>query len=157
MTSNDLATVLPTSLVAGWACLLLIVDLFIPRGRKGWTAFLAAIGLVAALVTLLTGRTAEAMVGFGGMVVADRFASFLQAVFLITGLIVLPLTVDYLRRMQLERGEYYALLLFSLSGMMLMAQAGDLVVVFLALELLSLPLYVMAGFARPRATPKNWP
>jgi len=150
MTSNDLATVLPASLVAGWACLLLVVDLFIPRGRKGWTAFLAALGLVAALVSLLAGRAAGPTIGFGGMVVADPFASFLQAVFLITGLIVLPLTVDYLRRMGLERGEYYSLLLFSLSGMMLMAQAGDLAVVFLALELLSLPLYVMAGFARPR-------
>jgi NADH-quinone oxidoreductase subunit N len=52
--------------------------------------------------------------------------------------------------MGLERGEYYALLLFSVTGMMLMAQAADLIVVFLALELLSIPLYVLAAFARPR-------
>ena len=148
MTASDLATVLPATLVAGWACLLLIVDLFIPRGRKGWTAFLAAVGLVIALGTLLSGGSRGQ--GFGGMIVADGFAAFLGALFLICGLLVLPLTVDYLRRMGLERGEYYALLLFSLSGMMLMAQAGDLAVVFLALELLSLPLYVLAGFARPR-------
>jgi len=148
MTARDLATVLPATLVGGWACLLLIVDLFIPRGRKGWTAFLAAVGLVIALVSLLSGGSRG--LGFGGMIVADGFSAFLGAVFLISGLIVLPLTVDYLRRMDIERGEYYALLLFSLAGMMLMAQAGDLAVVFLALELLSLPLYVLAGFARPR-------
>jgi NADH-quinone oxidoreductase subunit N len=53
--------------------------------------------------------------------------------------------------MGLERGEYYTLLLFSVTGMMLMAQAADLIVVFLALELLSIPLYVLAAFARPRA------
>ena len=53
--------------------------------------------------------------------------------------------------MGLERGEYYTLLLFSVTGMMLMAQAADLIMVFLALELLSIPLYVLAAFARPRA------
>jgi len=53
--------------------------------------------------------------------------------------------------MNLARGEYYALLLFSISGMMLMASAGDLILVFLALELLSIPLYVLAAFARPEA------
>jgi NADH-quinone oxidoreductase subunit N len=53
--------------------------------------------------------------------------------------------------MGLERGEYYMLMLFSISGMLLMAQAADLIVTFLALELLSIPLYVLAAFARPRA------
>ena len=53
--------------------------------------------------------------------------------------------------MGLERGEYYTLLLFSISGMMLMAQAGDLLIVFLALEMLSIPLYVLAAFARPQS------
>ena len=52
--------------------------------------------------------------------------------------------------MEIERGEYYVLLLFSVAGMMLMAVAADLIVVFLALELLSIPLYVLAGFARPK-------
>ena len=52
--------------------------------------------------------------------------------------------------MGIERGEYYTLMLFSLSGMMLIAQATDLIVVFLSLELLSLPLYVLAAFARPK-------
>ena len=52
--------------------------------------------------------------------------------------------------MGIERGEYYALLMFTVGGMMLMAQAGDLIIIFLSLELLSIPLYVMAGFARPR-------
>ncbi len=52
--------------------------------------------------------------------------------------------------MNIERGEYYLLLMFSISGMMLMAYAYDLIIVFLALELLSIPLYILAGFARPR-------
>jgi NADH-quinone oxidoreductase subunit N len=69
--------------------------------------------------------------------------------FLISGLAAVALAADYLKRNNAERGEYYTLLLFSIAGMMLMASAGDLIVVFLALELLSIPLYVLAGFFRP--------
>ena len=59
------------------------------------------------------------------------------------------------KRMGLAHGEYYTLLLFSVSGMMLMASAHDLIIVFLALELLSIPLYILAGFARPRLNRKK--
>jgi len=149
MTRSDLYTILPTILLVAWACVLLLVDLFIPRGRKGWTALLAAVGLAAALgVTLAqAGREISA---FGGMVVLDGFSSFLNGLFLASGLGAIAIAYGYLKRMGLERGEYYTLMLFSLSGMLLMAQAADLIVVFLALELLSIPLYVLAAFARPR-------
>src|SRR5512141_1080251 len=84
------------------------------------------------------------------MVTLDRFSSFLNALFLASGLLGIALSYGYLKRMGIERGEYYSLLLFSIAGMMLMAQAGDLIIVFLALETLSIPLYVLAAFARPR-------
>ena len=149
MTQSDLYTILPTILLVVWACVLLLVDLFIPKGRKGWTALLAAVGLAGVLgVTLAhAGRELSA---FGGMVVLDGFSSFLNALFLASGLLAIAIAYGYLKRMGLERGEYYTLILFSLSGMLLMAQAADLIVVFLALELLSIPLYVLAAFARPR-------
>jgi NADH-quinone oxidoreductase subunit N len=84
------------------------------------------------------------------MVIYDGFSFFLNILFLSSGLVGIALAFDYIKRLDIERGEYYVLLLFSISGMMLMAQANDLIVVFLALELLSIPLYVLAGFARPR-------
>jgi NADH-quinone oxidoreductase subunit N len=149
MTLSDLNTLLPLILLAGWACVLLLVDLFIPKGRKGWTAFLAAAGLATAL-GLTIARAGEEGVAFSGMVVQDGFSSFLNVLFLGTGLLGIALAYGYLKRMGIERGEYYALLLFSVTGMMLMAQAADLIVIFLALELLSIPLYVLAAFARPR-------
>ncbi|HEX9027638.1 MAG TPA: NADH-quinone oxidoreductase subunit N [Anaerolineales bacterium] len=150
MNSNDLLTTLPLTFLVAWACLLLIVDLFIPQGRKGWTAYLAAAGLVVSLaITILqTGRGGSA---FGGMMLIDRYASFLFVIFLGSGLAGIALAYDYLKRMGIERGEYYVLLLFSISGMLLMATAGDLIIVFLALELLSIPLYILAGFAQPQA------
>ena len=84
------------------------------------------------------------------MVVIDGFAVFVNALLLVSGLLGIALAYGYVKRMGLERGEYYTLLLFSVTGMMLMAQAADLIMVFLALELLSIPLYVLAAFARPK-------
>jgi NADH-quinone oxidoreductase subunit N len=153
MTLNSIApsllAILPIAVLAIWACALLLVDLLIPRERKGITAILAALGLLVSLVTVLlqSGTVTEA---FNGMVMVDQFAIFLQVLFLVTGLVAIALSFNYLRRMNLERSEYYTLLLFSVTGMMLMAIANDLIIVFLALELLSIPLYVMAGIAVPR-------
>ncbi len=150
MTQSDLYTILPLLVLVVWACALQLVDLFIPKGRKGWTALLAAVGLAASmgLAIMQAGQEASA---FSGMVTLDGFSTFLIALFLGSGLIGIALAYGYLKRMDLERGEFYSLLLFSITGMMLMAQAADLIVIFLALELLSIPLYVLAAFARPRA------
>jgi NADH-quinone oxidoreductase subunit N len=147
MSLPDLSSISPFLIVSFWAIALLVVDLFLDR--KGITALLAAAGLLLALIILIV-RFGSSQVVFGGMIVADTYASFLQALFLLTGLLGIAVAHDYLHRMGIERGEYYPLLLFTVSGMMLMSLAGDLIVVFVALELLSLPLYVLTGFARPK-------
>jgi NADH-quinone oxidoreductase subunit N len=149
MDLQSLLTILPVLIVAGWASLLLLIDLFIPK-QRGWiTPLLAALGLVAAIIALLSKFDLETS-AFAGMIIVDGFASLLQLLFLVLGLMAIAMAYDYLRRRKIARGEYYTLLMFSLSGMMLMASAGDLIVVFVSLELLSIPLYVLAGFARPR-------
>jgi NADH-quinone oxidoreductase subunit N len=145
----DFLAILPLIVVAGWASLLLLADLFVPAGRKGLTGLLAALGLVLALgLTIL--RFGEERLAFGGMLYADGFASFLDVLFLFAGIFAITLAHDYLKRTGLERGEYYALLLFVISGMMIMAHSGDLIMLFIGLETLSIPLYVMAGLARPK-------
>jgi NADH-quinone oxidoreductase subunit N len=145
----DLVPLLPFLIVTGWACLLVVVDLFIPKDRKWLTALLAAVGLVGALIpnSLNFSKNVESL---SGMIIQDSFSSFLQLVFLLVGLISIALAYDYVKRRGIERGEYYTLLLFSVAGMMLMALAGDLIVVFLAIELLSIPLYVLSSFASPQ-------
>src|SRR5215211_3217550 len=151
MTFTDLntSTIFPLAFLTVWACVLLLIDLFIPKDRKGITALLAALGLALTLGFTLT-QIGMQQTGFMGMVVADGFSTFVNALLLVSGLLGVALAYGYVKRMGLERGEYYTLLLFSVTGMMLMAQAADLIVVFLALELLSIPLYVLAAFARPR-------
>ncbi len=145
----DRLVLLPVMIVAIWAILLTLVDLYIPDERKGITATLAALGLLAGLATNFLGDSAPQS-AFFGMAIADGFSSFLNTLFLLSGLFGIALAYGYLHRQNIAHSEYYTLMLFSISGMMLMGMAADLIMVFIALELLSIPLYVMAGFHRDR-------
>ena len=149
MTQLNFYSILPLTLLTVWACVLLLADLFIPKEGKGLTALLAALGLALTLGFTLA-QIGQEELGFMGMVVLDGFSTFVNALLLVSGLLGVALAYGYVKRMGIERGEYYTLMLFSVTGMMLMAQAADLIVVFLALELLSIPLYVLAAFARPK-------
>ena len=149
MNSTDFLSILPIVVLIVWACALLLVEAFVKAAKRA-VPLLAAIGLAVTL-GFAVAQTSYDYVGFGGMVVADGFAGFLNVLFLVSGMFAIALAFDYNKRMGMDRGEFYVLLLFSISGMMLMSIAVDLIVVFLALELLSIPLYVMAGFATPKA------
>lgn len=152
MTQTDFQTILPLTILTVWACALLLADLFIPKDRKWLTATLAVFGLAITLGFTLAQIGRPAVTGFSGMVAMDGFSTFLSALLLISGLFGVALAFGYVKRMGIERGEYFTLLLFSVIGMMLMAQAADLIIVFLALELLSIPLYVLAAFNRKMVT-----
>ncbi len=146
----NLAATLPLLFLSAWACGLLLLDLWAPKGSRHITGWLALSGLVItfAVVASNLGQREEA---FGGMLAIDGFSNLLHLIFLGSGALAVLLALNYLKQHGIERGEFYTLLLFSVVGMMVMGMAKDLIVVFLALEMLSIPLYVLAGFARPRA------
>jgi len=157
LASFNLEAVLPILVLAGWAILILSVDLFIPRKHKAWTAWLTLLGLSATGVLLAL--QALGLLGpvlptesFHGMLVIDGFALFLQGVVLVAAILGVLLAVNYLPRRGIERGEYHTLIMFSSLGMMIMSMASDLIVVFIALEMLSIPLYILSGFAHPEAS-----
>src|SRR4029453_5585264 len=87
-----------------------------------------------------------------GVVRADNFALFINIVLCIVGILTMVFSHDVVEREGLPAGEYYALTLFAISGRMLMAAATDLLVIFLALEVLSLSVYVLTGLRRSSAT-----
>jgi len=140
---------LPALVVLGTAGLVLVLDLLPPRARKGHLPVVSLAGIVLALLstTWLWGEETRA---FHGMIVLDGYALFLQLVICYAAGLVVLLSIDYLHERGLESGEYYALVLFATVGMLLMAAAGDLIVIFLSLELMSLSLYVLAGYFRAR-------
>ncbi|MCP4419362.1 MAG: NADH-quinone oxidoreductase subunit N [Chloroflexi bacterium] len=145
----------PVIVVAGWGVLLMILDLFIPEENRKWMPWLSAAGLIIALVQswLLWGNNYGTFTPTGGhpMLVSDNYSTFLNITFLITGLLSILISAGYLRKHKLDKPEFYMLMLFSISGMMLMGMANDLILIFLALEVLSIPLYIMSGMAWPRA------
>src|SRR5258708_25594403 len=144
----NFSIIFPLLFLTLWACALLVVDLFVQR--KSAIALLAAVGLALTLVLTIWQSRVSGQ-GFSNMVVLDGFSTFVDALLLISGLFAVALAFGYIQRTRMARGEYYTLLLFSITGMMLMAQANDLIIVFVALELLSILLYVLAAFARPKA------
>src|SRR6266545_3747553 len=145
----SLRAIAPAAMLAVTGFVLMLLDLLPPRHRREHMAFVGLLGVAAALVAtvLLWGSDAS---GFQGMVVLDNFALFLTLVIgYATGLVLL-LSIDYLQRRGMETGEFYILVLFAATGMVIMAGANDLIVVFLGLETMSLALYVLAGIFRTR-------
>ncbi|PDW02694.1 NADH-quinone oxidoreductase subunit N [Candidatus Viridilinea mediisalina] len=148
----DLTLIAPLLTITAWAIVLLLVDAFlIPDERKKLTGYLALAGLaVTALVAVplwnVDGST------FSDMVVLDRYSLTLTWLFLLIGGLTIAMALEYLPRHGIEQGEFYPLILFAVASMILLAQATDLIVIFLGIELLSLTLYILTGFAYPRVT-----
>jgi len=141
----NLGATLPALSLSLGLCILLLVDVFLPKERRHWTAWLSLIGVGVAFVLNLFQFNAggEAL---SGMFISDNFSAFVNMIALAAAFFSILLGIDYMRRQGLQRGEFYILLLISTTGAMFMGSANDLVVVFVSLELLSIPLYIMAAF-----------
>jgi len=105
-------------------------------------------GILGSLAVAWSQWGREPAYGFSNMVVADNFSTFFTVLFLIAGGLTLLLSDSYVRKLSLAPGEYYVLTLFATSGMVLMARSTDLIMFFLGLEVLSVSLYVLAGYLR---------
>ena len=137
------------ALVAG-AIVLLMLDVIKPGRRGTHLAVVTLVTLVASAYLAAQQWDATPVSGLGTMVVRDNFGVFARMLVLGAAALATFTAPGYLRARQLDRSEFYALLLLSTVGMTLLVVAADLVMVFLAVELLSLALYVMAGFERSR-------
>jgi NADH-quinone oxidoreductase subunit N len=139
----------PDLVVVGVLCLVLVADLFLPDDRRGVLPSLAGLGLLGALVPVLTlavDGTDRTM--FGGAYAVDNFALVVKALFLVAGYVTVLLSTNYIAEGDYAEGEYYFLLLASILGMTIMGSARDLVTIFVALELLSIPAYLLAGWRK---------
>lgn len=146
MTINDFLTIIPISILVVGASILLLIEAFLPKPNKNLIGALSALIFLGAFVYSFLPQ--PELVGFGGMVTSDGFTGFLTKLFLFTGLLASLVAFGYNQRAKINKGEFYAIMMFSLSGMIMMAQATDLIITFLALELLSIPLYILAAFKR---------
>jgi len=147
LSSADFLVFLPQTVLIVMGLVVVLFDLF-GRGRSARSlAYLSLLGLVAAGYAQLT-VAASASTGFGGSVTADAYATAFNLVFLIVTALTVLLSFRYLDYQGLERGEYYALLLFACAGMTIMASSLDLLMIFIGLEILSISSYVLCGIAQ---------
>jgi len=143
---NSFAATIPMLIVVLSAIAAMMAEAIRHPGERMYIAGFGLIGLVGALVASVFLWNTDA-VSFG-VVRADNFALFINIILCIIGIITMVFSNDVVEREDLPAGEYYALTLFGIAGMMLMASATDLLVVFLALEVLSLSVYVLTGLRR---------
>ena len=141
----------PEIVLVGAIVVVLLVDLFTPEGSRGIVPQVAGLGLLAAMVPVLTlALDGTDRVMFGGAYAVDNFSLVLKALFLLAGYVVVLLSTNYIAEGDYAEGEYYFLLLSSILGMTVMASSRDLVSIFVALELLSIPAYMLAGWRKAR-------
>src|SRR5918997_3524931 len=130
--------------------IVLVADLFLDSSRKWLLSNIAAFGLVAAMVPILTLALSDTDVRsmVDGAYVVDNFALVLKALFLGVGFVVLLISINYVEDGDYYEGEFYFLLLCSLLGMVVMSSSRDLITIFVALETLSIPAYMLAGWRK---------
>ena len=160
MSAHDLYVISPYLGVAGTALLVILLDLVVPK--KGLLPIFAILGLLAPLaltliqafdlndsLNLVKGSellaTSEPSVLLGSLSV-DRFAIFFNFLVLAAAALVIMSSTDYLRQMDQYQGEYYGLILFSATGMMLLSAATELITIYIAVELTTMPLVALAAF-----------
>lgn len=143
----NMAVIMPEVILSLFALALLLVNVFVKSDSKAYLGYLSIVGIIVTLVTVVSGW-GPPVEAFSGTIVQDNFSVFFKAVFLISALMSVLITDKYLERESCNQGEIYPLILFATVGMMLMAAGTDLMTIFLGLELLSVSLYVLAGFNR---------
>lgn len=138
----DLTPVTPEIIITISATVLLILELIFKN--KSVLAFIAVVTAVLVMYAMPSsyGQT------FGGMFISDTYSTYFKLIFMINLVLTVLISIRYIQREKAEYGEYYSLLLFATAGMMLMASAKDLIILYLGLELMALSTYILAGIKR---------
>jgi len=145
----DYAALAPEIILTVAIVAVLVADLLFEEREKYQTSTIAGVGCLLALVPVLylAGNGADRTM-FGGAYMVDNYALLMKALFLLAGYVTILLSTNYIEEGDYYQGEYYLLLLTALLGMTIMASARDLVTIFVALETLSIPTYLLAGWRK---------
>jgi len=144
----DYHAILPTLILGGTILVVLVTDLFLPQRHKSASMWVALAGVLATLVAVLSLIGQGDRSTFGGSYVVDAFTIVFQTFFMAAAAVVLLISYRYFRDGGFYQGEYYFLLLTSFLGCLLMPASRDLLMLFLSLELVSAPGFLMAAFRK---------
>jgi proton-translocating NADH-quinone oxidoreductase chain N len=145
---DQLSLIGPELILTVFALIVLTVDLLSEEKGRAWSPWLALLALVLALCDAVVLFPLPAQTVFGRMFAADVFTSFFRIITLVLGMLIVFASKEYIEKRTKFVAEFYALLLFVLMSIFLMAAAVDLLMLFLAFEFLSITSYIMVGFLR---------
>jgi NADH-quinone oxidoreductase subunit N len=144
---QDLYRIAPEIVLCLFGILIMLIDPFVPAGRKrsmGWLAFIGTLVALASLRWMFTHLGSA----YSGLLRVDMFSLFVHGIVIAVAALAVLGSFDYLDREHIQRGEYYALILFATAGMGILAGANELVTAFVGLEISSISTYILAGFRR---------
>src|SRR2546421_9633193 len=158
---RDLQLIAPELIITVAACAALVMEVILPYKLSKWTAYSSLAGIGLALVSLgaqfismggtfrLASLTNLSPIdGFYGMVRIDGFALVFRAIFLVAAALTIAISIRYLDIEREQHGEYYALILFATVGMMFLGSGYDLILLYIALELMAVTFYVLVAFTK---------
>jgi len=143
----NLAAIMPSLVLVCFGMGLLLINVFLPRGTTRPCVWISMVALAVTAVVTVSGWGSP-QYGFSDAVALDNFATFFNVTFLIAAALTILMSDEYLQREGYPVGEYYPLILFTTAGAMWMASGTDMMTIFLGLEVMSICLYVLAGFFR---------
>ena len=143
----NLAAIMPSLVLVCFGMGLLLINVFLPRGTTRHAVWISLVGIAVTAAVVVQGW-GNPQYGFSDAVALDNFATFFNMTFLIGAALTILMSDDYLRREGYPVSEYYPLILFTTAGAMWMASGTDMMTIFLGLEVMSVSLYVLAGFFR---------
>lgn len=153
MNNVNFGAIMPALVLSLFGMALLLINVFSPRGKTAHVAWISMVGIGVTAVVAINAwnKPFQEITGFSGHVALDNFATFFNIIFLIAAGLTILMSDDYLKREGYPVGEYYPLILLCTAGAMFMASGINLMTIFLGLEVLSVALYVLAGFFRDQA------
>jgi len=148
--TNKWGAIWPEMIMAALALLILVLDLFMPSSRKRLIPLVAISGQLALVVILAMGCASSTVEGtlFGGMIEAGPYANYMRVFFVLSSALVCYLASAYLARQNLPRSEFYLLTILISGSMMLLVQASNFVMLFVALETVTIGFYVLVAYCR---------
>ena len=144
---EDAYRVAPEIILCATGIFVMLLDPFLRAAWKralGWFSLAGAVGALASLYLVWQ----HPGVAYGGLIRADEFSIFVHAIVLVVAILATLGSIQYLENERIQRGEFYALLLFATAGMGVLGSAGELITAFLGLEMSSISSYILAGFRR---------
>ncbi len=144
---QDLYRIAPEIVLCFFGILIMLIDPFVPAGRKrsmGWLAFVGTLVALASLRFMFTHLGSA----YSGLLRVDVFSLFVHGIVIVVAALAILGSFDYLDHENIQRGEYYALLLFATAGMGILASANELITAFVGLEISSISTYILVGFRR---------